>query len=103
MVSETEVDAAAKALCCPYPAGCVRDDDCFAMEMEAKHARAALDAAERVRAAEGYVIVPIDPTGEMLDAGAATFDLRDPTRPSIAGQPSKAYRAMIAARPRDAG
>lgn len=46
------------------------------------------------------VAVPKEPTGDMIDAGAATFTLDHETICwSVVGQPTAAYRAMIAASP----
>ena len=50
MVMLEEIEAAAKALCCPYAEGCLRHDDCWALAQKPlARARLALEAAELVR------------------------------------------------------
>jgi hypothetical protein len=63
--------------------------------------RDAADLIDALREA-GFAFVPIEPTGEMKDAGAETYGVHEPAIGSlplstINGQPSKAWRAMIKA------
>lgn len=65
-------------------------------------ARAALTALER----EGLVLVPAEPSGEMLDAGAARQKKDDSLMqqsPTYIGSARNVYRAMLSARPQAEG
>jgi hypothetical protein len=80
------MDRVAKAFCCPSPSGCIDNINCdrLGFQIDAIRAIAAIRAA-------GWAVVPVEPTGEMFEAGHEEFwegkGIVD------------TYRAMLAAAP----
>lgn len=66
-----------------------------------KAAQAAIAAADAQREADGFVMVPVEPSGVMIDRGFhASESLPDETATAFV---ARTYRAMIAARPKGDG
>lgn len=67
-------------------------------------AQAAIAAHKAALADAGIVLVPREPTGQMIDAGANSYGISNgyagplPSR-VLDGQPSKTWRAMLAVAP----
>lgn len=70
-------------------------------DKDAQKARAALESALRLALAarEGFVMVPVEPTTEMVDAGSIEWENHNSGSPYDAEIPA-IYRAMIAAAPK---
>lgn len=71
-------------------------------EQSIRDAMRAIDAHEAALAAAGLVIVPREPTGELVSAGLEAFERRTPNGYDgpITLRIAQAYKAMVAAAPK---